>query len=68
MEATKKISRLNELKAEYQNLRNAGAVESVQLNTAAAPFLIKNRTVINSVLDLLIAECQTQIHQELGNE
>jgi len=65
---TEKINRLNELKAEYQNLRNGNAVVSVQLNTAAVPFLIKNRVVINRVLDLLIAECQTQIHEELSNE
>ena len=68
MAMTEKINRLNELKAEYQNLRNGNAVESVQLNTAAVPFLIKNRVVINRVLDLLIAECQTQIHKELSNE
>lgn len=68
MATTEKIDRLNELKAEYQNLRNGNAVESVQLNTAAVPFLIKNRVVINRVLDLLIAECQTQIHEELSNE
>ena len=68
MAMTEKINRLNELKAEYQNLRNGNAVESVQLNTAAVPFLIKNRVVINRVLDLLIAECQTQIHEELSNE
>ena len=65
MEATEKISRLNELKAEYQNLRNAGAVESVQLNTAAGPFFIRNREVVNSVIDMLIAECQRQINKEL---
>ena len=68
MAMTEKINRLNELKAEYQNLRNGNAVVSVQLNTAAVPFLIKNRVVINRVLDLLIAECQTQIHKELSNE
>ena len=68
MAMTEKINRLNELKAEYQNLRNGNAVVSVQLNTAAVPFLIKNRVVINRVLDLLIAECQTQIHEELSNE
>lgn len=68
MGTREKIARLNELKAEYQNLRNADAVESVQLNTAAAPFLIKNKQVINRVLDLLIAECQTQIQEELNDE
>jgi len=68
MGTREKIARLNELKAEYQNLRNADAVESVQLNTAAAPFLIKNKQVIIRVLDLLIAECQTQIQEELNNE
>lgn len=68
MGTREKIARLNELKAEYQNLRNADAVESVQLNTAAAPFLIKNKQVIVRVLDLLIAECQTQIQEELNNE
>ena len=68
MAMTEKINRLNELKAEYQNLRSGNAVESIQLNTTAVPFLIKNRVVINRVLDLLIAECQTQIHEELSNE
>ena len=68
MGTREKIARLNELKAEYQNLRNADAVESVQLNTAAAPFLIKNKQMIIRVLDLLIAECQTQIQEELNNE
>lgn len=68
MGTREKIARLNELKAEYQNLRNADAVESVQLNTAAAPFLIKNKQVIIRVLDLLIAECQTQIQEELNDE
>lgn len=65
METTTRISQLNELKTEYQNLRNMGAVESVQLNTAAAPFLIKNKKVVNQVLDLLIAECQQLIKEEL---
>lgn len=60
-----KIHQLNELRNEYQNLRNADAVESVQLNTAAGPFFIKNKEAVNSVIDMLIAECQRQIKREL---
>ena len=64
METTQRVSQLNELKTEYQNLRNGNAVESVQLNTAAGPFFIRNREVVNSVIDMLIAECQRQINKD----
>lgn len=65
METTQRISQLNELINEYQNLRNGNAVENVQLNTAAGPFFIRNREAVNSVIDMLIAECHRQISKEL---
>lgn len=59
------IKVLHELQEQYTTLRQSNAVESIQLNSTAGAVLISNKSVINMLLDTLIAETRKQLQKSM---
>ena len=59
---------LRELHEQYKTLRESNAVENIQLNCVAGVTHIRNRNVINLLLDTLIAETQGQLVKQLNGQ
>lgn len=56
---------LCELHEQYTTLRESNAVESIQLNSTAGAVLISNKSVIDMLLDTLIAETRKQLTKSM---
>lgn len=59
------LSKLNQLKENYREVRECGYATKVTIATMVGNFEITNKSVMDKVLDLLIHEAQEQINSEL---
>ncbi len=62
----KSVEKFKELNLQYKLLRKNAMVVSIELQTNIGAYSIKNQTVINKMLDLLILESQKQIESEVN--
>lgn len=62
----KELETIKELNTQYKILRNNGLVGAIDIRANIGKYSVKNKTIINKILDLLILESQKQIEREVN--
>lgn len=62
----KELKTMKELNTQYKILRNNGLVDAIDIRTNIGTYSVKNKNIINKILDLLILESQKQIEREVN--
>lgn len=62
----KELETMKELNTQYKILRNNGLVGAIDIRTNIGTYSVKNKNIINKILDLLILESQKQIEREVN--
>lgn len=62
----KELETMKELNTQYKILRNNGLVGAIDIRVNIGTYSVKNKTIINKILDLLILESQKQIEREVN--